>query len=360
VSARDRPPVPNSPALGGAAPSPRDGSGGAVAAPGPALERRRVLGWLGAAISGSAAAGCAAPGVAPADGPDPAAACEDDLLAAALARTPDGRLDVRAAEAPQRQDDPRWAGEVMWDRARVLRAAVELEGEEPSVAAGWLRAFEDGNTVGNEGCMLTCLSMVLRLLGPPTDPPWTPGSLNAAAQERLYYRPSGLSLTTLYADLVAELTLGAVQLAIKVEYLPGEPGWARVTASRAPLVRAYRALPPARRASTILMLKTGTWDDTVASHYALLHPEDVGGPDDDDPTLLDPAQPLEDTSTWRLSDSAAQITIDPEIDAAWRAAGIGPTQLGGVWVFTRWDAARGRAALAPLVASWAKALAGAG
>lgn len=323
-----------------------------------ALPRRALLSWLGGAVSAGAVvggAGCVGPREAAAGAPGGDGCL--DLLQDALARTPDARLDVVAAEAPQRQDDPRWASEVMWDRDRVLRAAVELEGEDPSVAEGWLRAFEDGNTVGNEGCMLTCLSMVLRLLGPPADPAWTPGLLNAAAQERLYYRPSGLSLTTLYADLVAELTLGSVQLAIKEEYLPGEAGWARMTARRAPLVRAYRALPPAKRASLVVMVKTGTWDDTVASHYALVHPEDAGGPDDDDLLLLDPAQPLDRAGPWRLSDSAAQITQDPEIDAAWRAAGIGATQLGGVWVFARWDAARGRAQLAPLVAGWAQALA---
>jgi hypothetical protein len=320
-----------------------------------AVPRREVLAWLGGAVASGGLAGCAEPSAAAPTG-QVSEGCRD-LLQRALARTPDARLDVAAAGAPQRQDDPRWASEVMWDRSRVLRAAVELEGEDPSVAEGWLRAFEDGNTIGNEGCMLTCLSMVLRLLAPPTDPPWTPGLLNAAAQERLYYRPSGLSLTTLYADLVAELTLGSVQLAIKEEYLPGEAGWARMTARRAPLVRGYRALPPAGRASLLVMVKTGTWDDTVASHYALIHPDDAGGPEDDDLLLLDPAQPLDRAGPWRLSDSAAQLTLDPEIEAAWRAAGIGGTQLGGVWVFARWDAARGRAALAPLVASWAQALA---
>jgi hypothetical protein len=124
-----------------------------------------------------------------------------------------------------------------------------------------------------------------------------------------------------------------------------------------PLLRAWRRLPPAKRSRFVVMLKTGTYDDTVASHYALLHPLDDAGPDVDDPLLLDPAQPLDDDGPWRLSDSAAQITSDPDILEAWNTAGITPTQLGGVWVFVRWNDARDRSLLSPLVHAWAQELA---
>ncbi len=43
------------------------------------------------------------------------------------------------------------------------------------------------------------------------------------------------------------------------------------------------------------MLWTGTNDDTIASHYVLLHPGDAGSPDDDDPELLDRAMPANAT-----------------------------------------------------------------
>lgn len=62
------------------------------------------------------------------------------------------------------------------------------------------RHFRTGNTIGNEGCLLTSLAMVLRLLDPHPDR-WSPKTLNAFAHEHLYYTRCGLSMATLYADL---------------------------------------------------------------------------------------------------------------------------------------------------------------
>jgi len=45
------------------------------------------------------------------------------------------------------------------------------------------------------------------------------------------------------------------------------------------------------------MLKTGTYDDTFASHYVLVDPKAPEGLDEDDVPLLDPIQPLE-SNTW--------------------------------------------------------------
>ncbi|MFM2161370.1 MAG: hypothetical protein RLZZ383_882 [Pseudomonadota bacterium] len=258
---------------------------------------------------------------------------------------------------PFRQDDPTWGSTLMWDRALVIRAATELNGFSPIRAAGLLRRFPDGNNIANEGCQLTCFAMILKLLDPNADAAlWTPKRLNSAAQAMMYYTLSGLSMTTLYGDVVSDVTLGRVQLAIKEEYLPGVRQWPQVFCSTSPLVRAYRRLPLSQRADMLLMLKTGTYDDTVASHYVLLHPHDEGAPDDDNVTLLDPAMPFSGSLPWRLSDSAAWITGDPGIGRAWEQLGIDDTQIGGVWVFLRLPETRSRAALAPLLALWAEEL----
>ena len=46
------------------------------------------------------------------------------------------------------------------------------------------------------------------------------------------------------------------------------------------------------RADVAVMLKIGTYDDTVGSHYVLVDPAEPGGTDEDDVAVLDPAQPL--------------------------------------------------------------------
>ena len=274
--------------------------------------------------------------------------------------SPDSGLGVEAAGMPYRQDDPVWAEDLMWDRDLVIEAAVDLNGETQADAEELLREFDDGNTIANEGCMLTSMAMVLRLLLPDARPRWTPRSLNKTAQDLYYYTLSGLSLTTLYADLVSEVSNGQIQLCLKEEYLPGTASWPKMFANTSALVRAYRSLAPAQRADFLIMLKTGTYDDTVASHYVLLHPDDMGTPDSDDPQILDPAMPMEATGVWRLSDSAAWITGDPDIAAGWAESDIRPTQIGGVWVFTRWRAQHDRSRLAPLIRAWADELAAAG
>ena len=276
--------------------------------------------------------------------------------APAAASAPHGRpLDLTGM--PYRQDDPRWSRDLMWDRSLVVRADVELNGRTRAQAAELLRRYPEGNTIGNEGCMLTCMAMALQLLAPSARRPWTPRRLNRAAHAAYYYTLSGVSMATLYADLVAEVSTGRVQMGIAEEHLPGVPGWRPMTASASPLVRAYRGLSPTQRAAFVVMLKTGTYDDTIASHYVLLDPAAEESPDDPDAALLDPAMPPSGRRPWRLSDSAAWIGQDPGIRAAWRADGIEPTQIGGAWVFARWNRAAGRPQLGPLVAAWARELA---
>jgi hypothetical protein len=265
-------------------------------------------------------------------------------------------IDVVGAGMPYRQDDPAWANDVMWDRDLVIRADTELNGHSRADAKALLRKFDDGNTIGNEGCLLTSLAMILRLLAPERQPPWTPKTLNTTAQALYYYTRAGLAMTALYADLVSEVTSGEVQLCAKEEYLAGVRSWPRIYVNTSTLVRAYRGLPPAKRSNFLLMLKTGTYDDTIASHYVLLHPNASESPDNANPEILDPAKPLEETRPWCLSDSAKRITGDPEIANEWAESGIEQTQIGGVWVFTRWRSSHDRSLVEPLIRSWAAEL----
>ena len=89
----------------------------------------------------------------------------------------------------------------------------------------------------------------------------------------------------------------------------------------------------------------------------LLDPNSTDGPGVRDAEILDPATPAGQTGKWRLSDSSAWITGDPEIAAGWAIDGIVPMQIAGAWVYTRWAAAAGRTMLAPLVGAWAGELA---
>lgn len=262
---------------------------------------------------------------------------------------------ARQPSWPFRQDDELWKDELMWDRAQVIEGHMRGNAATRKAANDLLRKFKAGNTIGNEGCLLTCLSMVLKLLDTPKRRNnWTPATLNAEAQARLYYTAAGISMTPLYADLVSEVSGGEVQLAAKEEYLSGEAGWPPTFVSTCWLAKGYRALSAARRRDFIVMLKIGTYDDTVASHYVLLHPDRPGKFGDDDPEILDLAMPERRDGTWRLSDSSRQICGDRAIKAEWTAGRIGPLQLCGVWLFARWRSGSARMLMEPLVIALAK------
>ncbi|MFM8761744.1 MAG: hypothetical protein ACKOFC_00515 [Solirubrobacterales bacterium] len=278
------------------------------------------------------------------------------LPAGAAAGTGNPAPAFDLAGLPMRQDDPRWARDLMWDRRRVIRAA-RAGGMSRREAESLLWDYPDGNSIGNEGCQLTCLAMVLHLLGAPRRPAWTPRTLNRAAHAGLFYTLPGLGMNTLYADLVSEVTDGGVQLAVNENYLPGEKPWAPVHCDTAPLIRAYRGLAPGDRAGLVMMVKTGTYDDTMASHYVLLDPNSTQPAGERDAEVLDPAMPAGRSGRWTLSDSAKWITQDPDIRREWRRAGIGETQVGGAWLFARWQWPAGRPALGPLPAAWAAELA---
>ncbi len=309
--------------------------------------------WVAGCTTGQPASGCG-----PAAGADAAATgrpVDASVQLDTAGGGPGPALEVDAT-LPYRQHDPKWGKDLMWNRSLVIKAATQLNGETKADAESLLREFDDGNNIANEGCMLACMAMVLRLLA-PTPKLWTPKNLNAIAQQAYYYTPCGLSMTTLYADLVSEVSEGQVQLCLKAEYLPGVTGWPKLRARDSALVRAYRSLTPSQRAPLVVMLKTGTYDDTVASHYVLLHPDDSGALDEDNLRILDPAQPLGDSKPWRLTDSAATILEDPDIAAQWQDQGIDATQLGGVWMFARWSADRRGPQIGALAAAWAKELA---
>jgi hypothetical protein len=261
---------------------------------------------------------------------------------------------------PYRQDDPRWAEEPMWDRNKVIEVHTKYNGQSLKDAQKLLRFFDrsGGNTIENEGCLLTCLAMVLHLLHlNPIEPGcWNPSTLNQKAQERLYYSLSGLSMATLYADIVTEVTEGEVQLCAKEEYLSGENGWKPVFAPDSFLLRAYRYLNAPERAHMVAMIKTGTYNDTIASHYVLVDPNSSGNPDDRDFPVLDPAMPIDtDYETWMLSDSSGQITKDRKIQNEWKSLNIDPLQIGGVLIFARWHRGNARLLMSPpLVRALAK------
>jgi hypothetical protein len=163
-----------------------------------------------------------------------------------------------AVRWPFRPDVPEWADQVMWDRDQVIATHMRGNGKSLRVASDLLRRFPRGNTIRNEGCLLTSLAMVLLLLDRSArGRSWTPATLNAKAHKLTYYTPAGLSMQPLYADIVSEVTGGEVQMCAKEEYLSGEPSWPRTYASTSWLVRAYRQLSPSARRNFAVMLKTG-------------------------------------------------------------------------------------------------------
>jgi hypothetical protein len=224
----------------------------------------------------------------------------------------------------------------MWDRQAVMAVHQEYNHANKTEASRLLGRFRAGNTIGNEGCLLTSLAMVLRLLD-QNPGRWSPKTLNVFAHKQLYYTLCGLSMATLYADLVCEASNGGVQLLLKEEYLSGKPDWPPTCASTCMPIRAYRTLSPGDRRDVVVMIKTGTYDDTVGSHFLLVDQANPGSLDDDDFVVQDPAEPLPSAKApWLLSDSSRHICQDQKIREAWRKAGLRDLQLAGVWVFARW------------------------
>jgi hypothetical protein len=242
-------------------------------------------------------------------------------------------------ELPFRQDDPEWSSDTMWNRDDVMAVHQKYNRKTKAEASGLLRYFRGGNTIGNEGCLLTCLAMILRILDQSQKQYWSPRTLNNYAQEQCYYTTCGLSMATLYADLVCEASKGEVQLLLKEEYLSGEEGWEPTYANTCLPLRAYRALTEPDRKNVVIMVKVGTYDDTVGSHFLLMDQAKPGKPADKDFIVLDPAEPPGEKATWRLSESCHRIRQDPKINQAWKKAKVVNLQLAGVWVFARWPSA---------------------
>jgi hypothetical protein len=241
----------------------------------------------------------------------------------------------RSGKWPFRQSDPEWGDDPMWVHEKVAGAHHQYNGATLAEAEGLLHPYSSGNTIRHEGCLVTSLAMVLRLLS-PAKKEWTPGTLNQEAKKRMFYTEAGLSMVPLYADLVAEVTNGNVQLCAQEQYFSGEPHWPKTYPPDSTLLRGYRALQAAARGDFVVMLKIGTYDDTFASHYVLVDPAKPGSPDDKDAALLDPVQPSRARiKPWMLSDSCRHLN-DGEIGREWRRAGVSARQLAGIWVFARW------------------------
>ena len=241
----------------------------------------------------------------------------------------------KSGQWPFRQDYPEWRDDPMWVQEKVAEVHHKYNGASLAAAQGLRHRYPEGNTIGHEGCLTTSLAMGLRLLGPASKG-WTPRTLNREAHKRLFYTEAGLSMVPLYADLVADVTNGNVQLCAQEQYFSGEPRWPKTYPPGSTLLRGYRALPASQRGDFVVMLKIGTQDDTFASHYVLVDPDQSGSPDEEDVALLDPAQPSRPrVKPWMLSDSCRYLN-DGDIGREWRRAGISPLQLSGVWVFGRW------------------------
>jgi len=199
------------------------------------------------------------------------------------------------------QDDPRWANQVMWEKV----------------------------TIENEGCLLTSLSMILALLDKKNTKLSRPDMLNDYAQKTEYY-----SEAQLYADICLDASNGRVQLLAKEEYLASEEGWIPHFASDSYLLKLYRVLPPELRENYAVMVKIGVHDDTFASHYLLVHPDEPGDSDDNDFMVLDPAQPHGcKVTNWMLSNSYKQISKDLKIKDELNMCNIHVLQISGVWLF---------------------------
>lgn len=238
---------------------------------------------------------------------------------------------------PFRQSDEEWGDDDMWVKAQVVGAHQDYNFASVEAAKDLLHDHPSGgNTIGNDGCLLTCLAMVVRLLQPTSG--CTPRSLNRQAKRMLYYTEAGISMVPLYADLVGDVTKGNVQACAQEQYFSGERQWrtTKTYASGCTVLRGYRALSANQRRDFVVMLKLGTHDDTFASHYVLVDPENAGSVDDKDVALLDPVQPSRKrVKPWMLSDSYRYLS-DGEIGREWRRHNISPLQLSGVWVFGRW------------------------
>lgn len=249
-----------------------------------------------------------------------------------------------SARWPYRQWDSRWGNDTMSVKDKLIGVHLAVNGKTLADVRDW----EWGDTIGTDGCLLTSLAMTLCLLD-RRGRRWTPGTLNRRARELLFYSDAGLSIVPLYADLVADVTQGRVQLCAQEQYFAGEIGQRWRTPKLCPLLRGYRALPESRRADFVVMLKLGTQDDNFASHYVLVDPERPGSPDDDDVAILDPDQPnpkRKRVSPWLLSDSYRRLHDNEDFRREWKGrVRWKEKQLAGVWAFARWRK-RGRRCLA--------------
>jgi hypothetical protein len=73
---------------------------------------------------------------------------------------------------PCSQNDPVWAEDLMWDYDKVVKIHVRYNHASERKVKSLLRHFpKGGNSIGNEGCLLACLAMVLTLL---SEERWTP------------------------------------------------------------------------------------------------------------------------------------------------------------------------------------------
>lgn len=252
---------------------------------------------------------------------------------------------------PFRQADENWGNDVMWDRTKVMKVLKDYNGIATKDAEVLLENYgHKKNNIANEGCLVTSLAMVLKILHPKNEY-CSPNKLNEFAKKELYYSESGIALTTLYSDLVLDATDGDVQLAAKEEY-PWVPGKAYTTVSCCAWTKAYLNAPQAIRQDFAVIIKIGTHDDSFASHFLLLDPRESIVSDNPlvlDPGMPDPSATKTKISEWQLTDSFNQIISDyPKIKKIYDDEGIKENMIRGVWLFGRWRSDSDTSILEPL------------
>lgn len=185
------------------------------------------------------------------------------------------------AVLPFLQKDRGWAKERIWDERQVARSVGSASKAKRLLAAG--------TTFADQGCQLCSIATALAWLDDGAETPWNPRLVLKGARAD-YIGKSGVAMAPLYADLCTDLTNGRVQMLAKENFAAGGQ---QPRLSQVGLVRAYRdpALSPKRRAGLLVMLRIGTHDETIPSHYLLISPADAGPPDSDDALVWDPDMP---------------------------------------------------------------------
>ena len=247
----------------------------------------------------------------------------------------------QTVELPFLQHEGELADRDMWNVKDVMCALKKLGAPEEDPFR------EQGTQFKDQGCQICCLAMVLHLLDEKAhaSDPWTPEKVLDLASDERYLTKVGLSLVPLYADLCVDATRGRVQLCAKENYAPAQGEFLPQRLSNIFLVHAYRGLKPSHRSDFVVMLRIGTHDESYASHYLLIDPNDKGLPDSDDVLVLDPDMPIEERGkAWTFQRASDKFFRDRDLNPDEMTqiddGKVSPGDVAAVYVFARWRSAK--------------------